>query len=129
MDEQFAHGRNHGIFPIKKTMKLFLLLITAWAGLFLSACSKSDVMDVKELEIFINEHLSPGDSSEEIEAFLLEQEWPFSYDRFSKRYQTRNPKIPVEKNLFTTKGIAIRLYVDESKAFLRAEVEDVYTGL
>ena len=86
-------------------------------------------MDVKELEMFINENLSPGDSSEEIEAFLKEQGWPFAYNRFSKRYSTRNPKIPVEKNLFTTKSITIRLYVDESKAFLRAEVEEVYTGL
>ena len=50
-------------------MKHLLLLITAWASLFMSACSKSDVMDVKELEMFINEHLSPGDSSEKIEAF------------------------------------------------------------
>ena len=109
-------------------MKRFLLLITAWASLFLSACSKLDVMDVKELELFINENLSPGDSSEEIEAFLLEQEWPFSYDRFTKRYQTGYPEGAVE-NLFTIKAVSILIYVDESKAFLRAEVEEVYTGL
>lgn len=109
-------------------MKHLLLLITAWASLFLSGCSKTDVMDVNELEMFINEHLSPGDSSEKIEAFLLEQEWPFSYDRFAKRYQTRYPEGD-EENLFTIKAVSILIYVDESKAFLRAEVEEVYTGL
>ena len=85
-------------------------------------------MSVKELEMLINEHLSPGDSAEKIEAFLKEQEWPFTYDRFTKRYQTGYPEGDVE-NLFTIKAIAIWLYVDESKAFLRAEVDEVYTGL
>lgn len=79
--------------------------------------------------MLINEHLSPGDSSEKIEEFLKEQEWPFTYDRFAKRYQSHNPKILEERNLFTTKSISILLYVDESKAFLRAEVDEVYTGL
>ena len=129
MDEQFPHNFKQGILTAQKTMKLFLLLITAWAGLFLSACSKTDVMDVKELEMLINEHLSPGDSSEKIEAFLKEQEWPFAYNRFRKRYSTRNPKIDAERNLFTIKAVSILIYVDESKAFLRAEVEEVYTGL
>ena len=112
-----------------RTMKRLLVLIGACLSLLLSACQKTDVMTVKELESFINDHLSPGDSAETIEAFLKEQEWPYNYNQFAKRYSTRNPKIDVEKTLFTTKGIAIWLYVDESKAFLRAEVEEVYTRL
>lgn len=78
--------------------------------------------------MLINEHLSPGDSAEKIEAFLKEQEWEYDYDRFTMRYQSRYPEGDVE-NLFTIKAIAIWLYVDESKAFLRAEVREVYTGL
>ena len=109
-------------------MKLYLLSIMAWASLFLSACSKTDVMDVKELEMFINEHLSPGDSSEKIESFLKEQGWPYAYRRFLKRYQTGYPEGD-EENLFTIKAVSILIYVDESKAFLRAEIEEVYTGL
>lgn len=114
-----------------KIMKKYLFIITiiAWLGFLLSACStQSEVMNTKELETLINQNLKPGDSSEKIEAFLKEQKWPFAYDRFSSRYSTRYPEGDLD-NAFIKKGIAIWIYVDESKAFARAEVEEVYTGL
>lgn len=97
--------------------------------LVLSSCgNQSGAMNTKELEALIYRNLAVGDSPEKIEAFLQEQQWPYDYDRFATRYSASYPEGSVH-NLFTIKGVMILIYVDETKNFVRAEVEEVYTGM
>ena len=108
-------------------MNRLLLLVAAWVNLLLSACSNPDVMSVKELDSLINEHLSPGDSSEKIEEFLKEQDWPVRYDRFRKRYSSEYS--PARKKYATgmKETVGVDIYVNDDMTFKEAVVEKVYT--
>lgn len=91
------------------------------------SCSNSQVMSAEELKSFINDNLKPGDPSEEIEAFLDSQGWPYAFDDFVQRYQAHYPDGDVNKP-HLIKAVAILIYVDESRAFQRVVVEEVFTG-
>lgn len=113
---------------LRTTKKIIPLVALTLIGVILPACADPNVMNTRELTALIEENLSPGDSAEDIEAFLEAQGWPYSYDRFAQRYQTGYPEGDVD-NLFTKKVVAIWIYVDESKSFSRVEVENIYTGM
>ena len=90
--------------------------------------TRSTAMTTDELQAYIDTHLSPGDSAEQIEQFLDENKWPYTYDRFSQRYQTGYPDGEVD-TWYRKKAIAIYIYVNESKEYERAVVRAVYTGI
>ena len=77
--------------------------------------------------MLINEHLNPGDSAEKIEEFLREQDWPFGYDRFNKRYYSEYT--PARKKYATgmKETVSVNIYVNDDMTFKEAVVEKVYT--
>lgn len=85
-------------------------------------------MTASEVKAFVEHHLHPGDSPEKIEAFLEDQDWPYSYNRFRNRYSASYRVGDVDK-WYRKRATAVWIYVDESKDFERVEVEYVYTGI
>jgi len=84
-------------------------------------------MSKKELENLISEHLKPGSTNQEIIAFFEMQKWLYSFDRFSNRYQARDPKEDRLPEFLG--GHQIYIYVDDEKNFIRAEVDKVFNSI
>ena len=77
-----------------------------------------------EIEAQIREELPARSGRLEIEAFLDETLWPYSFDEHARRYQgvIRHP----ESNFH---AITVYLYVDLEDRLLRFEAHDSYTFL
>jgi hypothetical protein len=94
-------------------------------GLFaLQGCFPTLDTTPQEIEANINASLLPGDSSLKIEEYLASQKLESSYDEYNNRYQgiIRHP----DSNFH---AITFHIYVDDNKAFIRAEANDSYTFL
>lgn len=105
---------------LAKVMFFILVAFTVIPG-----CSAS-IMTSKKTEKLISENLNVGDSYTKIETFLKNHDIVFGYDNYHSRYQCiiRDPAWYKPKGYHS---IVIYIYVDESKAFQRAEVRDSYT--
>lgn len=105
---------------LAKAMFFILVALTLSTG-----CS-ANMVTSKKIEKLISENLEPGDPFDTIEEFLRGQNLSFTYDRFSSRYSSiiRDPAWYKPKGYHS---IVIHIYVDENKAFQRAEVRDSYT--
>jgi hypothetical protein len=74
----------------------------------------------------IGAELPQGSSPKSIEGFLERHELHYSYDRFSKRYQSIIRNASADPRV--DHAIVIYLYVDDAMNFTRAEVRDSYTA-
>lgn len=83
----------------------------------------AEPLSSKEARSAIETNLKQGDSSSVIEAFFKQRQLPFTYDRFSKRYQSiiREPKS--EKH-----AVVIYINVDSERRFVSGEARDSYTA-
>jgi hypothetical protein len=104
-------------------MKRASLLLALVSSSVLFGCANGNAMSPEELKILVNQNLKPGDSEEEIIAFLEEQEWNYAFARLLNRYSARDPS---DKDTGGEKHILI--HVDGSKAFLSVEVDVWYPG-
>jgi hypothetical protein len=90
------------------------------------ACSEGKQVTTKDVKSMIAAELPRGASAEAVEAFFQRHELPYSYDRFSRRYQS------IIRDVSRTPGvdqaIVIYLYVDGEKRFTTAEVRDTFTA-
>jgi len=109
-------------------MKYSKILLFFYLLQLLGACARNGVMTTEQIQEHIEQSLKTGDPHTKIEEFLDRENWPFAYDRFAKRYSASYPDGTVE-NAITIKGVSIKIYVDESKEYLRAEVDNIYTGI
>ena len=110
----------HKVKPFIKLVSFLLIMLTITTG-----CAEDAVTSGK-IEKLIGETLEVGDSSLEIESFLKQNEITFAFDRFNVRYQG----LINDPSKYKPEGyhsIVIYIYVDENKAFKRAEVRDSYT--
>lgn len=87
---------------------------------FIIGCQ--DRITAEQVRSTIDRELAFGASSKEIEAFLVRHDWPFTYDQYGRKYQSTIRDV----SRFTDKAIAIDLYVDSEKKFVRHEVRDSY---
>lgn len=108
-----------------KSSNGFLLSLTALA-ISAGACSEGARTSVKVVEAMINSELPVGSSSQQIEQFFQKHGLPFSYDRFSKRYNSIIRNVSPQPN--TDHAIVIYLYVDDEGKFTRAEIRDSFTA-
>ena len=96
----------------------FFRLVTLVFAFFSSVGCMGGGMSAEEIENLVNSHLKKGDGEEKIISFFESQQWPYSYDRFTKRFQARDPS--EEGNKIVNQ---VLIYVDDSKSFLKVEVE------
>lgn len=75
-------------------------------------------------EAYVEMHLSEGNSFEVIEEFLDREGWVWNYDRFSKRYSAGPPQYRGRNP-----SLAIYIYTDEEKRFLRVEAHWIWTAI
>ena len=95
-----------------------------------------DIDDVKSLSHKIESELTMGASKQQVENFLEQSSWLYTYDRFSNRFQSRPPDGAAEckdRNillwLFYDCGIQIYINLNESGKYSGYTVEQIYTGL
>ena len=91
----------------------------------LNAAKGVDFGIVGEYEKLIGDNLEIGASAAEIEVFFDKHDIDYFYDgRFNHRY---NAIIrDVENNSIWIQSVLIRIYVDEDKKFVRAEVRNAF---
>ncbi len=95
-----------------KVVFLFLVLL-------LQGCDRRGSLPEEKLKVLVNQELDPGDGDNRIVAFMEHQEWLYSYDRIAQRYQATDPRNDSNEDL----QYVVLIYVDDSKRFLRVEVE------
>lgn len=84
-------------------------------------------MTAKEVRALVDANLHAGDPEAKILEFFVRQHWPYDYDRFQQRFQSRCAQCDVE-SLLVKKGVDVWIYVDARKSFVRADVKEVHTG-
>jgi len=105
--------------------------IVATAALLLSGiCFAAIGYDraVHQAESSINQALHAGDSDAKIEAFLRRRGWPFDFDPFNWRYQSRVPGSE-RPSIIGDSEVILYIYVAQDRSFQKAEVRRVYTSL
>ena len=105
-------------------MKFAFAILLVIFTLLIGGCGPKLDISPQEVQTSIEAALSLGDDRSKIESYFEEQGLPFSYDRFSSRYQSiiRHP----DSNFH---AIVIYVNVDEEQRFLSAEAHDSYTAL
>ena len=101
-------------------------LLIASAMTLLISCRDADETSRARVENELRSSLAVGDTSEKIERVLKEKNIPFSFDRFSSRYQARidpkgKSKIP--------RVITVLIYVDQTGQLTNIDVRNSYTFL
>ena len=90
-----------------------------------SEARKVDFEIVGEYRKLIEDNLEVGASATEIEAFFDKHDISYSFGgRFDNRYRAMIRD--VENDSIWTQSVVIRIYVDQDKKFVRAEVYDVF---
>jgi len=79
----------------------------------------------EEVRQLIEENLGLGASSKEIETFFEEQGLRSTYNEHGKRYKAIIRDVAHDPKL--SQSVGIRVFVDDKKRFLRAEVYDFFT--
>jgi hypothetical protein len=90
--------------------------------ILLFGCSRSPDTTPQEVEAELLAALGHGASTQAIESYLRQRKLPFSYDRFSNRYQSiiRDPDSDAH-------AISIYISLDTDGRFAGVEVRDSYT--
>lgn len=95
-------------------------------GLSTLACGGGDQVTTEKVRMMIKNELAVGSSSQDIEQFFKTHNLVFSYDKFSKRYQSIIRNVSPDPGV--DQAIVIYLYVDDEKKFTREEVRDSFTA-
>jgi len=115
--QEGAAGNNGAGWQISykvSSMKIpdFFKAVSLGVCLLCSGCN-GDVMSKEDIEKVISENLNSGSTNQEIITFFENQNWMYSFDRYSNRYQARNPE--EDKLPEFLGGNQIYIYVDEKK--------------
>ena len=70
----------------------------------------------------LDSSIKPGDSSQKIEEQLVARSLPFSFDRYSSRYQSI-----IRGKTQSDRAVVIYINVNEDKQFLSCETHDSFT--
>ena len=111
---------------VSKIGKLTLGVALA-AGLVPFAIYTNDRVSVDTVRAMIDEDLSIGASTQEIESFFEQHGLANSFDRFQDRYQSIIRD--VSPYSFIDKSVRIYVHTDSERKFVRAEVFLSYTFL
>ena len=91
-------------------------------AILLLGCGRGSEATPKQIETEILANLGTGADAEAIESYLRGRNLPFSYDRFSNRYQSiiRDPNSDAH-------AITIHISLDANGRFAGVEARDSYT--
>lgn len=100
-----------------------LLFAILCIGLCIAALAAEKV-SVDQVKAMIAGGLSTGANRQEIEAFLIRHNLPYSFDRFQNRYQSIIRDAPGKA---TDRAIVIYINLDESGRFASSEIRESFT--
>lgn len=109
-------------------------VLTIYSGFVFLLCligcngsSADDNMTIDKIYDVINSKLNSESSKSQVEDFIKEMNWEYSYDRHAHRYQATFKRSPSSK--VKNSSVGIYIYIDPNGKFEKAVVESSYNSL